>query len=142
MPPRRKTADLLPLTLVPGSGRPEPPACLDATEARVWREVVDALPPYWIDPAGQLVLRRLVAQCALAERREARLRDLRARDLDDTEAADELATSHGVAAKLVAYLLSQLRATPRSRMVARAAGPEVERSRAPALKPWDVRARA
>jgi hypothetical protein len=39
-----------------------------------------------------LVLRRLVAQAAIAERREARLRLLRAQDLDEGEDAAELAT--------------------------------------------------
>ena len=142
MPPRRKSPDLAVLPLVPGQGRPEPPPSLDVLEQRIWRNVVDALPPYWLDLAGQLILQRLVAQCAMAERREARLRELRARNLDDTEAADELTIAHGTSAKVVAYLLTQLRATPRSRVIARAAGPEIERSRLPALRPWEVKAGA
>ena len=72
------------------------------------------------------MLRRLVAQAAIAERRETRLRQLRAQDQDGSEEADALAALHGASAKIVAYLLGQLRATPRSRMVSRAAGPQVE----------------
>jgi hypothetical protein len=54
----------------------------------------------------------LVAQAAISERREARLRSMRAQDRDGGEDADALATLHGVSAKAVAYLLGQLRATP------------------------------
>ena len=135
---RRSAAALSVVPLVPGQGRPPPPAGLDRLERRIWRDVVDALPAHWLDPAGQLVLRRLVAQAAIAERREARLRQLRAQGKDDGEDADALAALHGVSAKIVAYLLGQLRATPRSRMVSRAAGPEVEG--APKFRPWDIRA--
>jgi hypothetical protein len=135
---RQSAAALSVIPLVPGQGRPPQPAGLDRLERRIWRDVVDALPAHWLDPAGQLVLRRLVAQAAIAERREARLRQLRAQGKDDGEDADALAALHGVSAKIVAYLLGQLRATPRSRMVSRAAGPEVEG--APKFRPWDIRA--
>jgi hypothetical protein len=135
---RQSAAALSVVPLIPGQGRPPPPAGLDRLERRIWRDVVDALPAHWLDPAGQLVLRRLVAQAAIAERREARLRQLRAQGKDDGEDADTLAALHGVSAKIVAYLLGQLRATPRSRMVSRAAGPEVEG--APKFRPWDIRA--
>ena len=120
-----------------GAVRHRPPAWT-VSSGGIWRDVVDALPAHWLDPAGQLVLRRLVAQAAIAERREARLRQLRAQGKDDGEDADTLAALHGVSAKIVAYLLGQLRATPRSRMVSRAAGPEVEG--APKFRPWDIRA--
>ena len=135
---RQSAAALSVVPLIPGQGRPPPPAGLDRLERRIWRDVVDALPAHWLDPAAQLVLRRLVAQAAIAERREARLRQLRAQGKDDGEDADTLAALHGVSAKIVAYLLGQLRATPRSRMVSRAAGPEVEG--APKFRPWDIRA--
>jgi len=126
--------------LVPGYGRPPPPTRLDAVERRVWRDVVDTLPDHWLDPAGQLILRRLVAQAAIAERREARLRQLRAQgSIDGEEELDALAALHSVTAKTVAYLLTQLRATPRSRMVARTAGPLVEQ--APTTRPWEIKAR-
>lgn len=141
MPRGRKSgASLSVVPLVPGQGRPEPPAGLDSLEQRIWRDVVDALPAHWLDPAGQLILRRLVAQAAISERREARLRQLRAQDQDGGEDADALAALHGVAAKTVAYLLGQLRATPRSRIVPRAAGPQFEQ--APKLRPWEIKARA
>jgi hypothetical protein len=135
---RKSEASISVVPLVPGAGRPNPPRHLDPIEKRVWRNVVDALPAHWLDSAGQLVLRRLVAQAAIAERREVQLRQLRADNQDDTHKATELATAHGVSAKIVAHLLTQLRATPRSRVVSRAAGPQVEQ--APRTKPWDVKA--
>ena len=126
--------------IVPGPGRPEPPASLDALEKQIWSDVVDALPARWLDLAGQLILRRLVAQAAIAERREARLRHLRAQDQDSGEDADAIAALHGASAKTIAYLLSQLRATPRSRIVSRSAGPQFDE--APKSRPWEIRARA
>ena len=141
MPRGRKSASSLSVVpLVPGQGRPEPPASLDGLEKQIWCDVVDALPAHWLDLAGQLILRRLVAQAAIAERREARLRQLRAQDQDGGEDADTLAALHGMSAKTVAYLLSQLRATPRSRIVSRAAGPQLEQ--APKSRPWEIKARA
>ena len=137
---RKSAASLSVVPLVPGQARPEPPANLDALERQIWRDVVDALPGHWLDLAGQLVLRRLVAQAAISERREARLRQLRAQDQDGGEDADALAALHGVSSKTVAYLLGQLRATPRSRMVARAAGPQFEQT--PRSRPWEIKARA
>jgi hypothetical protein len=103
--------------------------------------VVDALPAHWLDTAGQIVLRRLVAQAAIAEGREARLRQLRTQDRDSGEDADALAILHSATSKTVAYLLTQLRATPRSRIVARAAGPQVEQAPM-AMRPWEIKARA
>src|SRR5262249_46021245 len=123
--------------LIPGAGRPEPPADLDPLEQRVWREVIAALPPHWVDPAGQLILRRLAAQAAIAERLEVRLRQLRATDQDSGEEASALAVEHDLAAKAVANLLTQLRATPRSGTVPRAAGPRIEQT--PQWRPWEIR---
>ena len=120
--------------LVPGAGRPEPPADLDSLEQRIWREVIGALPPHWIDPAGQLILRRLAAQAAIAERCEIQLRQLRAADQDSGEAASDLAAQHDLAAKAVANLLASLRATPRSRTVPRGAGSRIDQS--PQWRPW------
>jgi hypothetical protein len=110
---------------------------LDAAEARAWREVIAALPAHWIDLAGQMILRRLAAQAALSERLEERLRQLRAQDLDCGPEAGALAARHDLAAKSVANLLTQLRATPRSRTVARAAGPRV--LQASEWRPWEIR---
>ena len=137
---RKSAASLSVVPVVPGQGRPEPPLNLDALEKQIWRDVVDALPAHWLDLAGQLILRRLVAQTAISERREARLRLMRAQDQDGGEDADALAALHGVSAKTVAYLLGQLRATPRSRIISRAAGSQVEQ--APKLRPWEIKARA
>jgi hypothetical protein len=44
-----------------------------------------------------------------------------------------------VLAKNVAYLLTQLRATPRSQQRARAAGSQMEQ--APASRPWEIKAK-
>ena len=137
---RKSAASLSVVPVVPGQGRPDPPAGLDSLEKRIWQDVVSALPPNWLDLAGQLILRRLVAQAAISERREARLRQLRAEGKDDGDAAAELAAMHGVSSKTVAYLLGQLRATPRSRIVSRAAGPQCEQ--APKWRPWEIKARA
>jgi hypothetical protein len=137
---RKSAASLSVVPVVPGQGRPEPPASLDSLEKRIWLDVVSALPPNWLDLAGQLILRRLVAQAAISERREARLRQLRAEEKDDGEDAAELAAMHSVSSKTVAYLLGQLRATPRSRIVSRAAGPQFEQ--APKWRPWEIKARA
>lgn len=137
--PRKASASLAVVPRVPGRGRPEPPADLDCLEQRVWREVVDALPGHWLDPAGQLVLRRLVAQAAVSERQEARLRQLRAQEQDGGKEAAILAAQHGVLAKNVAYLLAQLRATPRSQLRSRAAGSQMEQ--VPQLRPWEIRSR-
>jgi hypothetical protein len=136
---RKSASSLSVVPLVPGHGRPEPPSGLDRIERQVWRDVIAALPDHWLDLAGQIVLRRLVAQAAIAERREQRLRELRAQKLDGTEDAVELSTAHGVTAKTVAFLLHQLRATPRSRMVSRTAAPQVEQ--APKWRPWEIKAR-
>jgi hypothetical protein len=137
--PRKAAAELAVVPRIPGRGRPEPPVDLDPLEQRIWREVVDALPGHWLDRAGQLVLRRLAAQAAVSERQEARLRLLRAQEQDDGEEAAILAAQHGVLAKNVAYLLTQLRATPRSQQRARAAGSQMEQ--APASRPWEIKAK-
>jgi hypothetical protein len=137
---RKVSGTELVLPQLPGSGRPEPPDALDLLERRIWREVIAALPPYWVDGAGQLVLRRLVAQAAIAERREARLRQWRARDEDLGEDAATLTHEHGVSCKTVAYLLTQLRATPQSRAASRDAAPKIEET-PKTFRPWDIRAR-
>src|SRR5262245_28964619 len=84
--PRKSVSSLSVVPRVPGRGRPEPPADLDALESRMWRGVVDALPGHWLDSGGQLILRRLAAQAAVSERQEARLRELRAQDEDGVPA--------------------------------------------------------
>ena len=85
--PRRSDADLSIVPMLPGKGRPEPPKALDQIEARAWNDVIDALPGHWIDAAAQIVLRRVAAQVAIAERVEARLRDLALMG-DDPEALE------------------------------------------------------
>jgi hypothetical protein len=133
--PRTGAVELTPL--LPAAGRPEPPSDLDPTEAQIWVDVVDSLPSHWIDTAGQLLLRGIVAQMAIARRLEARLRRSQAGANDDAE-ADGLATAHAQVMKVVARLLTDLRATPRSRMPSRAAG--VDFTRSTSERPWEYRA--
>ena len=67
------------LTVVPPAlpgERPVPAADLDATEQRIWKAIVDALPPVWLDAAAQEILTRAVAQAVVCEGQEARLREL------------------------------------------------------------------
>ena len=68
-------------------------------EQRVWREIIGALPGHWGDRAAQQALRRAVAQAAVCERMEERLRLLRKVDDDRDEDYDAIVTSHGAAAK-------------------------------------------
>ena len=136
---RKSEASLTVVPLLPGQGRPPAPRDLDRRERRVWRAVVGALPAHWLDPAGQQVLRRLVAQAVICERREVRLRELRAQGQDGSEEADALAALHSASAKTLGQLLGLLRATPRSRVVSRDAGPKVEE--APKSRPWEIQAR-
>jgi hypothetical protein len=123
---------------IPGAGRPDPHAHLDANEAQIWRALVGALPDHWIDAAGEQILCRLVCQVAIAERCEQQLREFRAQRSADVKEIAALASTHRDTAKSIAYLLATLRATPRSRVVSRAAGPKM--SEVPHSKPWDTRA--
>jgi hypothetical protein len=137
--PRRSDADLSIVPMLPGKGRPAPPKELDQIEARVWNDVIDALPSQWLDAASQLVLRRLVCQIAIAERLEDRLRRLvlLADDPDALEAEQLLARAHRETAKSVVHGLTALRATPRSRMAAREGRSRFERG-AGAFRPWEI----
>jgi hypothetical protein len=132
--PRRSDAELSIVPMLPGKGRPQPPKALDQTEARAWNDVIDALPGHWIDAAAQIVLRRVAAQIAIAERVEARLRDL-AMMGDDPEA---LAAEQGSLACIgrPRNRSSALRATPRSRMAPREGRSKFERGAA--FRPWEI----
>src|SRR5262249_29730830 len=120
---------------ISGGGRPPPPGELDTTEQAIWKAVVDAAPAHSIDSAAQLILRRLVAQAAIAERHEARLRELRAQDRDYGDDAEALASAHAAAAKVVTILLTSLRSPPRSRV--RLSAAEAQTSRVPVTRPWE-----
>jgi hypothetical protein len=67
-----------------------------------------------------------------------RLRQLRGQEQDDREEAAELTIAHGAVAKTVAQLLAELRATPRSRMVSRAAGQRLDQTSE--SRPWEIKA--
>src|SRR5262249_22968028 len=73
---RKSAADLAIVPLL-GGGRPEPPADLGATEQSIGRR---SSMPLVLMPS---IRPRLVAQAALCERQEARLRALRAQRPDD-----------------------------------------------------------
>jgi hypothetical protein len=136
---RKSEASLTVVPVIPGTGRPSPPRGLDQQERRIWKSVVASLPAHWIDPAGQLILRRAVGLAAGLERWEVQLRECRARGAGSSDEAVKLTTAHGNAAKTIAYLLGQLRATPRSRMVPRTARSKVEET--PRVRPWEIRSR-
>lgn len=131
---RKSAADLV-VVPIAGGGRPPPPGELDTTEQAIWKAVVDAAPAHAIDPAAQLILKRLCAQAVLAERHEARLRALRAQDQDQGEDAVALATAHAAAAKVVTFLVTSLRSTPRSRV--RLSAADTQTSRVPVTRPWE-----
>ena len=131
---RKSAADLVVVPLS-GGGRPPPPGELDTIEQAIWKAVVDAAPAHAIDPAAQLILKRLCAQAALCEQREVRLRTLRAERPDDDEELIALATAHGNGAKVVTFLLTSLRSTPRSRV--RLSAAEAQASRVPVTRPWE-----
>ena len=114
--------------------RPAPPAALDDTEACIWRAIVGALPPAWLDAAAQEVLARAVAQASVCEGLEAQLREKRRRADLDTIAT--LAAQHAASAKALAHLLGVLRATPRSRMVPRGAGRQM--AQVARVRPWEA----
>jgi hypothetical protein len=136
---RKSGTSLTVVPVIPGSGRPPPPRGLDKLERRIWKSVVDALPAYWLDSAGQLLLRRAVCLTASLERWETQLRELGARGAAGGEEVIKLATMYGNTAKTVAYLLGQLRATPRSRDRSRAAASKI--SEAPRARPWEIKSR-
>jgi hypothetical protein len=132
---RKSSIELAIEPVLPGE-RPRPPLDLDVTEARLWKAIVGALPASWLDPAGQEVLTRAVAQGAVCELLEAQLRDLRNRDHRDDERMAELAVQHAGAGKAFAALLGVLRATPLARMVSRDAGRRL--AQVPRVRPWET----
>jgi hypothetical protein len=136
--PRKSAASLAVVPQLPGTGRPAPPAELDTVEQRIWREVVDALPPHWIDSAGRVLLLRLVAQAALCLSMEQQLRAHRAAGTAIEEYA-KLAKQHSDTAKQTESLLASLRATPRSRSTSHAAG--LQSRKAAESRPWEIRGR-
>ena len=123
---------------IPGQGYPEPPAELDELEQQIWRKIVGALPGHWVDQAAQQVLRRAVAQAAVCERLEERLRQLRKVGDDGDEDYDGIVAAHGAAAKTLVQLLATLRATPKSQIRSRA----VRREQTPEVRPWEIKADA
>jgi hypothetical protein len=145
MPRGRKSAESMAVAeftpMLPGAGRPEPPAELAPGEAKVWRDIVDSLPGHWVDLAGQQILRRLACQSALAEQVEGRIRELLSDDAADSKQLAALTVTHTTLAKSIAFLLSQLRATPKSRMQPRDTAARLAPShREPRTRPWEIRA--
>jgi hypothetical protein len=131
----RKSAAELSVIPNQGAGRPPPPPDLDAIEAHAWRAVVDASPAFTIDLAAQVILRRLCALVALLTKHEARLRQLRQERPDNDEELVALAAAHGNGAKTVTFLLTSLRATPRSKTRLRVA--DARAAKVPTDRPWE-----
>ena len=65
MPDRSPPADVVPL--LPGTGRPPPPADMIPREADVWTELVGAMPPGWFSAETHPVLRGLCKSCVLRD---------------------------------------------------------------------------
>lgn len=138
--PRKSQADLNAVRL-PDRGRPEPPAQLDAAEAKAWRSIVDASPDGFLDGAAQLILRQVVAQVAVADRHAERLRALASQPEDHVEAEIAIARAHREATASIVKGMTSLRATPRSRDRPRDAGRLFDREPpAGQVRPWEVRA--
>jgi hypothetical protein len=114
---------------------------LTQAEQSVWRAIVDSSPERWLDPAGQLILRRIVAQIAVVEQHEDRLRRI-AEAGGDFESEREISREHREMLKSITAGLHALRATPRSRMEAKVARNVFARSPRGGSRPWDIEARA
>jgi hypothetical protein len=133
--PRRSSTDLH-IVPLPGKSRPAPPSKLSASEQQAWRAIVDAAPGGFINGAGQIILRRAVAEIVVAERHEERLRRI-AEGGGDLEAELELSKAHQNVSKSIVALMTALRATPRARMESKTALRSF--SRAPSgRRPWDI----
>jgi hypothetical protein len=136
----RKSAAALAAVPVPGRTRPPTPRGYDYLERRLWNSLVDSLPDRWLDTAAQDLLRRAVTQSAAAERLEALLRKMRKAGLDSPGNPEFQQTiiAHREAAKSAAFLLTALRATPKSRTQSREA--RVANEKIVPAKPWLVKA--
>jgi hypothetical protein len=121
---------------LPGRGRPQPPEKLDRSEQRAWRQIVDSMPDGFADGAAQIIIRRTVAQNAIAERMEDRLRRMAERGVDDIEAEIALGRAHREAVKSIIAGLTALRAAPRARAASRDTGRAFGRSPS-GRRPWD-----
>jgi hypothetical protein len=143
MPRGRKSAESVAITpMLPGAGRPEPPGELSECEARIFRDVVDSLPAHWVDLAGRLILQRVASEAALAEHVEGRIRELLSDDAADAKQIAALTLTHTTLAKSIAFLLGQLRATPKTRMLPRDATAGLAPTRRePGSRPWEITAR-
>jgi hypothetical protein len=137
--PRRSVPELTIVPIVPGKGRPEPPKTLSRAEAQAWADIVDAMPAQWVDTAGQLILRRVAAQVAIAERLEDKLRLMAEAPInpETLEAEKLLGAIHRETTKAIANGLTALRATPRSRLSTRDGGSRTAR-RMNAFRPWEI----
>jgi hypothetical protein len=129
---------------LPGQGdRSAPPGGLSAAQNRAWAAVVSSAPGRWLDPAAQLLLRRLVTQISIAERHEQRLTRI-ADEGDGGEEALEaeltIAKAHRETTKNIIQGMTALRVTPRARMESRNARFAFEKPRG--RRPWDIEGEA
>jgi hypothetical protein len=132
-----KVIALDPAVMVPGAGRPEPPADLSERERVVWVQTAEAMPSGWFGRESWPLLK---AYCRHAAASEIVARKLAAAlagpaTKDRLAAAEKLSKLHareGAALCTVAYAL---RLSPKSRLSKSAA--TTARGAAAAVRPWE-----
>jgi hypothetical protein len=135
MPRGRKPVNLniVPIGVVPGRGRPEPPNELPQEEARIWREIVASMPSNWFRTSMHL-LRLLCHHVATAETLAVALAKARAQG--DWVEVRQLAAMHEREARTAGYLSTVLRLTPRSKTSVEWAANATQTAQ-PEVTPWD-----
>jgi hypothetical protein len=135
MPRGRKPANLniVPIGVVPGRGRPEPPTNLPKEEQQVWRDIVGVMPSDWFRTSLHL-LRLLCHHIATAEALAVAL--AKARQQHDWDAVRKLTAMHEREARVAGYLSTVLRLTPRSKSSVEWAANQTQTPQ-PEVTPWD-----
>jgi hypothetical protein len=131
---RRGRKTDLNLVVIPGGGRPEPPADMPDDEAEVWRTIVDSMPARWFGPQNAHLLEQYCHVACAAEKTARETRRL----LMTMENLSALSRLNAIGAKqtgMMVSLATRLRLTPQSakhRLTA-----EAEIRNAPRLRPWE-----
>jgi hypothetical protein len=120
---RKSKASLSVVPVIPRVERPEPPPEYGPDEARIWRAVVEAAPPGWLNAAVETLLRLYVGHAVTAEHLGEALRGTA---LTDPALFDRL-------------LKLRQRETSAALRVARAMSLVVSSRRKPAPRPWEIR---
>src|SRR3954454_14218634 len=124
------------IALVPGGGRPPPPADLTKEEAALWTMYVNSMGPNYFTPETRPVLKELCKAVINSGRVHEEIKQVR--DSEFT-AMDELARVLKLAAaatKAVVSLSAQLRLTKKSRFTDPQAASE--QARASYVRPWEA----